>query len=382
MGLLAGYYAFVAPPAPSTPRRPIDTSRFASAAHRQSSAASARGLPFSSPGGYAATALLKPGPNLQPGSQPSALPSDVLIADRNNNRLLIVNPQGNIVWQFPRPGDLARGQTFLAPDDAFFTPSGKDIIVTQESQFVISEISVTTDRIVWQYGHPGVPGSGPDYLDNPDDAMMLPNGEVVTADIKNCRLLVLDPPHHSPVKIIGETTSYCYHQPPARWGSPNGVFPMTNGRWLVTEINGDWVDQLNLATDHVAWTTNPPGVYYPSDTNEIAPNEFLTAAYTDPGQVVEFTSSGQVLWRYAPTGAQALDRPSLALPLPNGDVIVNDDWNHRVIVIDPKTDQIVWQYGHTGKPGSALGYLDKPDGIDLAPPYSLTMTHASTMGLP
>ncbi len=382
MGLLAGYYAFVAPPAPSTPRRPIDTPRFASAAHRQSSAASARGLPFSSPGGYAATALLKPGPNLQPGSQPSALPSDVLIADRNNNRLLIVNPQGNIVWQFPRPGDLARGQTFLAPDDAFFTPSGKDIIVTQESQFVISEISVTTDRIVWQYGHPGVPGSGPDYLDNPDDAMMLPNGEVVTADIKNCRLLVLDPPHHSPVKIIGETTSYCYHQPPARWGSPNGVFPMTNGRWLVTEINGDWVDQLNLATDHVAWTTNPPGVYYPSDTNEIAPNDFLTAAYTDPGQVVEFTSSGQVLWRYAPTGAQALDRPSLALPLPNGDVIVNDDWNHRVIVIDPKTDQIVWQYGHTGKPGSALGYLDKPDGIDLAPPYSLTMTHASTMGLP
>ena len=157
---------------------------------------------------------------------------------------------------------------------------------------------------------------------------------------------------------------------------------MTNGRWLVTEINGDWVDQLNLATGHVAWSTNPPGVYYPSDTNEIAPNEFLTAAYTNPGQVVEFTSHGRLLWRFAPTGPQALDRPSLALPLPNGDVIVNDDWNHRVIVIDPKTDQIVWQYGHTGVPGSAPGYLYKPDGIDLAPPYSFTMTHASTMGLP
>jgi hypothetical protein len=310
------------------------------------------------------------------------LPSDVLIADRNNNRLVIVNPQGDIVWRFPQPGDLAPGQSFLAPDDAFFTPNGRDIIATQESQFVISEISVATHRIVWQYGHPGVAGSAPGYLDNPDDAMMLPNGDIVSADIKNCRLLVLDPPHHTPLQVVGETTQACYHYPPSRWGSPNGMFPMTNGRWLVTEINGDWVDQLNLATDHVAWSIHPPGVYYPSDTNEVAPGLFLTAAYTRPGQVVEFNSAGQLVWRYAPGGAQALDRPSLALPLPNGDVILNDDWNHRVIVVDPRTDQVVWQYGHTGVPGNAPGYLDKPDGIDLAPPYSLTITHASSMQLP
>ncbi|MDA8071112.1 MAG: hypothetical protein M0Z82_05780 [Actinomycetota bacterium] len=337
---------------------------------------------FLSPAGYQTTAHLKPGPNLQPGSNPAVLPSDVLIADRNNNRLLIVNPQGTIVWQFPQPGDLAPGQSFLAPDDAFFTPNGQDIIATQESQFVISEISVATHRIVWQYGHPGVPGSAPDYLDNPDDAMMMPNGDIVTADIKNCRILVLRPPSHTPVKIIGETTPYCYHQPPQRWGSPNGVFPMTNGQWLVTEINGDWADQLDLATDQVGFSVHPPGVRYPSDTNEVAPNLFLTADYSKPGQVEEFTSSGRLVWRYKPTGAAALNQPSLALPLPNGDVIINDDWNHRVIVVDPKTDQVVWQYGHTGVPGSAPGYLDKPDGIDLAPPYSLTITHAATMGLP
>ena len=37
----------------------------------------------------------------------------------------------------------------------------------------------------------------------------------------------------------------------------------------------------------------------------------------------------------------SLDRPALALPLPNGDIIANDDYNHRVIVVDPKTDRIV-----------------------------------------
>jgi hypothetical protein len=54
--------------------------------------------------------------------------------------------------------------------------------------------------------------------------------------------------------------------------------------------------------------------------------------------------------------------------LPNGMVLLNDDANDRVIVIDPKTDKIVWQYGHTGVPGSAPGYLDIPDGLDLLPP--------------
>lgn len=367
---------------PVAARRPAAVHHPASGGSAPMASATVAGLPFPSPDGYAATAHLQPGPYLQAGSNPSVLPSDVLIADRGNNRLIIVNPQGNIVWQFPQPGDLAPGQTWLAPDDAFFTPNGMDIIATQESQFTISEISVATHKIVWQYGHPGVPGSAPDYLDNPDDAMMLPNGDIVTADIKNCRILVLDPPSLTPLKIIGETTNSCYHLPPQRWGSPNGAFPMPNGQYLVTEINGDWVDELNLATGAVGFITHPPGFTYPSDTNEVSPNVFLSANYANPGAVEEFTSSGTLLWQYAPTGAGALNQPSLALPLPNGDVILNDDWNHRVIVVDPKTNQVVWQYGHTGQLGAAPGYLDKPDGIDLAPPYSFTMVHKSTMGLP
>ena len=53
---------------------------------------------------------------------PGPVPGYVLIADRNANKLLIVSPSKRIVWQFPRPGDLRRGQSFYDPDDAFFTP--------------------------------------------------------------------------------------------------------------------------------------------------------------------------------------------------------------------------------------------------------------------
>ena len=322
--------------------------------------------------------------NLAFGSEPSVLPGPVLIADHMNNRLLVVDPNGAIAWEFPRPGDLVPGQTFKVPDDAFFTPDGKDIVVTEEDDFVVRLVGVAQHRILWTYGTPGVSGSGPDQLWNPDDAMMRPGGTIISADIKNCRMVVLRPGAASPApatpaQIYGTTTQDCYHAPPQHWGSPNGAFPMTDGDYLVTEINGDWVDELTPA-GQVRFSVHPPGVSYPSDTNEVRPGVYLTADYSNPGQVVEFDRQGHLLWRFAPAGGQALNQPSLALPLPNGDVICNDDYNHRVIVIDPRTDRIVWQYGHTGQAGTAPGYLDTPDGLDLQPPSSLTATHAAIMG--
>jgi hypothetical protein len=122
---------------------------------------------------------------------------------------------------------------------------------------------------------------------------------------------------------------------------------------------------------------HPPGVVYPSDTNEVYPGRYLTADYSPAGQVVEFDSHGRLLWRF-----RGLNHPSLALPLPNGDILVNDDYNDRVIVIDPVTDKIVWQYGHTGVARTAPGYLNDPDGVDLVPPDSMLITHAATMGRP
>jgi hypothetical protein len=316
--------------------------------------------------------------HLAPGSDPSVLPGDILIADDWNNRLLIVDLQGRVRWRFPRPGDLTKGQRFLLPDDAFFSPNGKYIIATEEEDSVVSVISIAKHKIVYRYGTPGVPGSADNHVSNPDDAMMLPDGSLLTSDIKNCRILELAPPSRQlqrPRRIIG-TPGVCGHNPPRTFGSPNGAFPTTNGSYLVTEINSDWVTQMSLSGG-VAWSIHPPGVAYPSDTNEVYPGRYLTADYSQPGQVVEFNSSGHLLWRFG-----GLNHPSLALPLPNGDILVNDDYNHRVIVIDPLTRRIVWQYGHTGIPGTAPGYLNDPDGVDLVPPDSMLITHAPTMGLP
>lgn len=318
--------------------------------------------------------------NLRPWSNPAVLPGPVLIADRDNNRLLEVSPDGRLLWRFPASGDLAPGQTFLLPDDAFFSPNGRQVVVTQEDDFAISVVDLASSRIVYRYGHPGVPGSEPGYVHNPDDAMLMPSGDLLSADIKNCRVLVIRPPTHRTLRQLGET-GVCEHQLGVSYGSPNGAFPMVNGDTAITEINGDWLDVIAPDGTPVL-DTHPPGFTYPSDTNQVRPDLFLSVDYTNPGAIETFTNTGELRWRYEPTGGAALNQPSLALPLPNGDILANDDKNDRVIVVDPRTNRIVWQYGHTRVPGAGEGFLSNPDGVDLAPPNSLDERFAGTLRAP
>jgi len=322
----------------------------------------------------------RPSPNLAPGSDPSALPGDVLIADEGNDRLLLVSRTGQVVWQFPPPGASAR---LASPDDAFFARGGRSIIVTEEAAQVVSLLDVRQRRLTWRYGRLGDSGAGPNRLSNPDDAMVLPGNHVLIADIRNCSLLLTRIGAHTPLERLGAADRGCLHAPPLRFGSPNGAFPLPRGEELVTEINGDWVDALDLA-GRVRWSTHPPGVSYPSDTNEVAPGRYVTADYSTPGQVVEFDRHGNLLWRYGPrSGPGMLRNPSLCEPVPSsGDFLCNDDGNDRVVVIDPRSNRIVWQYGHDGVPGRRPGYLDEPDGVDLAPPYSLLEREASWLPTP
>ena len=73
-----------------------------------------------------------------------------------------------------------------------------------------------------------------------------------------------------------------------------------------------------------------------------------------------------------------LKKPSLAERLPNGLIMVNDDYRDRVVVIDPTTYSIVWQYGLTDVPGTAPGSLSIPDGFDNLLPNGTTPTHPVT----
>src|SRR5436190_1164577 len=289
------------------------------------------------------------------------VPGYVLIADRNNNRLLIVSPSKRIVWRFA--GGSAAGGTLRDPDDAFFTPRYRRIVTNEEFNETIAQVDPKTRKIVWSYGRPGVAGSRSGELSNPDDAYVLPNGDVRVADIQNCRVLRLSPSR----KIVGEigTAGACAHDPPRTLLAPNGDTPLQRGGMLVTEIGG-YVDRFD-AHGKLVYSLRTPGSY-PSDAQLLPNGNILVAEFQTPGRVDVINPSGRVVWSYGPSsGPGSLDRPSLAVRWPNGMYAVTDDWHHRVVVIDPRTKRIVWQYGHFGIPSSRRGYLSKPDGLDLLP---------------
>jgi outer membrane protein assembly factor BamB len=296
----------------------------------------------------------------------------LLIADRGNDRLLVMNARKRIVWTYPSPSLPAPRFRFYFPDDAFFVHGGHAILINEEENDLLAEIAYPSGRTLWTYGHAGVAGSSPGYVHQPDDLYPMPGGGVVVADAKNCRILFLDAAGRVDHQI--GSTGNCTPAMPRTVGYPNGDTPLRNGHLLVSELNGARVSEVTR-TGRIIWSHQIPGVVEPSDPQRLADGTFMVASYARPGAVIRFDMSGNVLWSYHPSGGPGmLDHPSLAIPLPNGLVAVNDDYRHRVVLIDPKTNRIVWQYG-TGTAGSGPGQLAFPDGMDLMLPGNVLPLH-------
>ncbi|MHB8511115.1 MAG: outer membrane protein assembly factor BamB family protein [Actinomycetota bacterium] len=322
-----------------------------------------------------ASASGSPHPSASTSAPPVPFDGELLIADRGNNRLLLVNASKTVVWQYPSPGMPPPPGGFYFPDDAFFTRHGHGIISNQEQNETVVEISFPQGKLLWQYGHPHVAGAANGYLHEPDDAYVLPDHRIVIADAQNCRIVVLNQKHTFDHQI--GTTGGCAHQPPKYLGSPNGDTPLSDGNILVSEILGHSIDEITLS-GKLIWSVRLP-IRYVSDPQQLGPNDYLVSDYSRPGGIYEFNRSGQILWSYHPRSGDAeLDHPSLSERLPNGFIACNDDSRHRVVVIDPATKKIVWQYGITDHSGTARGYLNTPDGFDLLAPDGSYPTHSIT----
>jgi hypothetical protein len=289
------------------------------------------------------------------------LPYPIVIADRRNNRLLEVAPDKRIVWEFPSPNlRIYRGN-----DDVFFAPDGRSLVVNEEDNFDIHIVDYETRALTWTFGASDTRGKKPGYFNFPDDAHLLADGKVIVADIRNCRIQFIDREKSAVVGQWGKE-GICKHDPPRSFAYPNGATPLDNGDILVTEITDAWITRLTR-DGKVVWSVRAPKMRYPSDAFPTRDGQIIVADFSKPGRVVIFDpKTGKPTWEYFhASGEKMLDHPSLALELPNGNVILNDDMRHRVLVIDRATKEVVWQYGVTDTPGHAPGYLFFPDGMDI-----------------
>ncbi len=313
-----------------------------------------------------------------PGAGSPYFGQKLLIADRGNNRMLVLDDTGAVIWTYPNPPSMPpppgpRG--FYFPDDTFFIHHGTAIISNQEENETIVEIGYPSGKLLWSYGHPAQPGSSPGYLHEPDDAYLLKNGNITVADADNCRILFISP-GGSVLNQIG-TTGSCVHNPPTGVGGPNGDTPLADGNVLVSETRGSYISEYT-PSGSLVWTVHL-AISYPSDPQQIGPDLYMCADYSDPGGIVEFNKAGQILYTYrATSGINRLNQPSLAELLPNGVFMLNDDYRDRMAAIDPTTQALVWNYGVPDVAGTAPGELNTPDGFDILNPDGSTPTHPTT----
>lgn len=291
------------------------------------------------------------------------LPYPIVIADRRNNRLIEIAPDKRIVWEFPSP-NLA---FYRGNEDVNFSHDGKLLAVSEEDNYDLHIVDYDKKVVTWTYGIPDTRGSKDGLLNYPDDSHLLEDGQFLAADIRNCRVLIVDPKTNKITTQWGEIGK-CEHRPPQRLAWPNGATPMANGDILVSEISGAWISRVTRA-GQVIWSVKAPNIRYPSDAfPTVDGKQVIVADFAKPGRVVIFDpATGKATWEYfVKDGDAALDHCSIARELPDtGDVLIVDDLNDRVVVVDRQTKKIIWQYGVKNVKGHKPGYLNYPDGVDI-----------------
>jgi len=101
----------------------------------------------------------------------------------------------------------------------------------------------------------------------------------------------------------------------------------------------------------------------------VAPNGNIVVADGEGMMVQELDrQTHQLLWQYGVKDVQGsanglLHQPDKVFKINDYEVLVNDGNNRRVIIIDQRTNEIVWQYGETLKMGSKPGLLRGNTGV-------------------
>ena len=114
----------------------------------------------------------------------------VLISDTGNDRVIIVDKNTKqIIWSTDEI-TLSDGSKLKYPNDADFIDDNRILITDRDNHRVI-EIDLN-GNILWQFGETGVPGNDLSHLKFPHNADRLPNGNTIICDSENNRILEVD----------------------------------------------------------------------------------------------------------------------------------------------------------------------------------------------
>jgi hypothetical protein len=318
---------------------------------------------------------------------------NILIADQFNNRVIEVNPENHkVVWQFGTGSSVAGPNTIVGTNDAqrvglFTLIAGTGIPAgatpgcpngCQDNRVILVD---PFGNIVWQYGQAGVAGSGPNQLNTPVQNTWLPNFHVLITDQLNERIIEVDPLNDN--KIVwqyGTTgTSGCGAN---QLNNPNSAELLATGHILIADENNNRVIEVNQKKQ-IVWSygsctgTQLSGAAFASRL----PNGHTLITDSNNSRILEVDSAGNVASTYytnqrpGSCNSSTCPLPTRAVRLRNGNTLISDQFNMQVIEIDP-SQNIVFTQGQIGVAGNGFDQLNAPydakvigDYTGLTPPF-------------
>ena len=291
-----------------------------------------------------------------------------------NNELCVVVTVENIKWQYGAimPYDVER-------------LSGGNTLITEYGNHTVIEVTPLTKKVI--YGT-GTSGSGANQLNCPVDAERLSGGSTLIADSKNHRVIEVD----SAKNIVWQYGNGAPGDGINQLKYPMDVEWLANGNTLITDEHNCRIIELRASdydpakTDNgftaasIVWQYGTTGVSgsgpnelnYPKDADRLDNGNTLIADYRNH-RVIEVTPGKNVFWQYGTgshdepgSGPNELNNPTDAERLPNGNTLIADNSNHRVIEITP-AKKIIGQYGTSEVAGSGENELNRPADAERLP---------------
>lgn len=291
-------------------------------------------------------------------------PGDILIADQFNNRVIEARPDGTIVWQFGLgPNDFS-SNSIIGCNDAqrvgpftlmagTGTPAG---VIPQAPNGAADNRVILVDpfgRIVWQYGQFGQTGDGPDLLNTPVQNTWLPNTDVLITDQGNNRIIEVN----LRKQIVWQYPALSDTNANDQLNSPNSAELLENGHILIADENNNRAIEVTRG-DQIVKTFTASGTLGAVAFASRLPNGHTLLTDAGNSRAVEVNANDQVVWQYFTD----TDPLSIAAPLPtrairlrNGDTLISDQFNNRVIQVN-MARQIVADYGLPLDDGNNVGY--------------------------
>ena len=287
---------------------------------------------------------------------------NVLIADQFNNRVIEVDRSGNIVWSFGLgPNDFSP-QSVIGCNDAqrvgrftllagTGTPSG--VIPEAPNGAADNRVMLVDENgaIVWQYGQFGQTGSGPNLLNTPVQNTFLPNFHVLITDQGNGRVIEVNFHKQIVWQYPGSNTNAA-----DQLNSPNSAELLENGHILIADENNNRAIEVTRA-DHIVRTFTAGGTVGAVAFASRLENGHTLLTDAGNSRAVEVDARDHVVWQFV-TDTDAL---SVAAPLPtravrlrDGDTLISDQFNNRVIRVD-SGGQIVASFGLPLAGGTTIG---------------------------